>query len=167
LIFRAGRSRSKPGRDVTIENDRAFLHPADEFRALLARVGFESRDGMKRLGFLLLLLLAACGGSSNPGAAVEDYFRALVDKDMTKAVNLSCAAWEEGARTDVDTFAMYPATLENISCTDAGADGADRAVSCTGKAILDYNGEKQEIDLSARQYVVAREGGEWKMCGYK
>jgi hypothetical protein len=122
---------------------------------------------MKRLGFLLLLLLAACGGSSNPGAAVEDYFRALVDKDMTKAVNLSCAAWEEGARTDVDTFAMYPATLENISCTDAGADGADRAVSCTGKAILDYNGEKQEIDLSARQYVVAREGGEWKMCGYK
>jgi hypothetical protein len=128
---------------------------------------FLKRDVMKKLSFLLLLLLAACGGSSNPGAAVENYFRALVAKDATRAVTLSCAAWEEGARTDVDTFAMYPATLENISCQDAGADGENRVISCTGKAILDYNGEKQEIDLSARQYIVAKEGGEWKMCGYK
>jgi hypothetical protein len=122
---------------------------------------------MKKLSILVLLFLAACASSSNPAAVVEEYFRALVEKDAAKAVTLSCAAWEDGARTDVDTFAMYPATLENVACTDAGADGEARRVTCTGKAVLDYNGEKQEIDLSARDYTVVQEGGEWRMCGYQ
>lgn len=40
-------------------------------------------------------------------------------------------------------------------------------MKCTGKAVLDYNGEKQEVDLSALVYKVAREGGEWRVCGYQ
>ncbi len=123
---------------------------------------------MKKWSLLFLLILAACGGaSSSPEKAVEDYFRALVDKDATKAVTVSCAAWENGARTDVDTFAMYPATLENLSCRAAGADGEYQLVECTGIATLDYNGEKQEIDLADRVYKALRECGEWRMCGYQ
>ncbi|MBN1438184.1 MAG: hypothetical protein JW929_02135 [Anaerolineales bacterium] len=122
---------------------------------------------MKKRHALVLLILAACAGSSNPAKAVEDYFQALVDKDATKAVALSCAAWEEGARIDADTFAMYPATLENVSCREAGTDGEYRLVECSGKAILDYNGELQEIDLAGQTYRVIREGGEWRMCGYQ
>jgi hypothetical protein len=123
---------------------------------------------MKKRYALVLLLLAACGGSSNTAAsAVENYFRALVDKDATKAVTLSCAAWESGARTDADTFAMYPAALENIACENAGIDGDFQLVECTGKAVLDYNGEKQEINLADRVYKAIREGGEWRMCGYQ
>ena len=126
------------------------------------------RDCMKNWSLLLLLILAACGGSSSsPEKAVEDYFRALVDKDATKAVTVSCAAWESSARTDVDTFAMYPATLENMACRAAGTDGDYRLVACTGKATLDYNGEITEINLADRTYKVLREGGEWRMCGYQ
>jgi hypothetical protein len=122
---------------------------------------------MKRWRLLCLLILTACAGSGNPAAAVEGYFRALVDKDATKAINLSCAAWETNARTDVDAFSMYPATLENIACQEAGTEGDFRLIQCTGTAVLDYNGEKQEIDLSARVYKVLNEGGEWRMCGYQ
>jgi hypothetical protein len=122
---------------------------------------------MKRWKILLLFFLAGCAGSSNAAATVENYFRALVDKDSTKAVTLSCAAWESGAQTDADTFAMYPATLENISCKNAGTEGDYQFVECTGKAILDYNGEKQEIDLADHVYKTLREGGEWRMCGYQ
>jgi hypothetical protein len=122
---------------------------------------------LKKWSFLILFVLASCSGSSDPAAVVEEYFRALVDKDATKAVTLSCAAWESGARTDVDTFAMYPADLENVACQDAGAEGDGHRITCTGKAILDYNGEKQEIDLAGRDYTVVQEGGEWRMCGYR
>jgi hypothetical protein len=122
---------------------------------------------MKRWHVLVLLILASCAGSSTAASTVENYFRALVDKDATKAVTLSCAAWESGARTDADTFAMYPATLEDIACRDAGTEGGYQLVECTGKAILDYNGEKQEIDLADHVYKTIREGGEWRMCGYQ
>ncbi len=122
---------------------------------------------MKRLSFLFLLALVSCAGSSNAAATVKNYFRALVDKDSTKAVTLSCAAWESGARTDADTFAMYPATLENIACRNTGTEGDYQLVECTGKAVLDYNGEKQEIDLADHVYKTLREGGEWRMCGYQ
>ncbi len=122
---------------------------------------------LRRWPILFLFLLAACGGSSSPALTVENYFRALVAKDAQKAIDLSCAAWESSARTDADTFSIYPATLEGMSCQDAGTQGNYSLVKCTGKAVLDYNGEKQTVDLSARVYKVAKEGGEWRMCGYQ
>ena len=70
-------------------------------------------------------------------------------------------------RLDADTFAINPATAENVQCKTAGEDGDATLVSCTGKLVLDYNGEKQEIDLADRTYRVVQEGGEWRMCGYK
>jgi hypothetical protein len=125
-----------------------------------------------RIAALLILLawaLAACQKSAGGGAAdvVKDYFEALVAKDANQAVNLSCSDWEEKAQIDADTFAINPATAENVQCKVGGEDGAATLVSCTGKLVLDYNGEKQEIDLAARTYRVVQEGGEWRMCGYK
>jgi hypothetical protein len=122
---------------------------------------------------VLLILLAfmqvACQKSqaSSVSGVVEDYFEALVAKDANQAVNLSCADWEEQAQLDADTFAINPATAENIQCKTAGEDGDATLVSCTGKLVLDYNGEKQEIDLAGRVYRVVQEGSEWRMCGYK
>ena len=129
--------------------------------------------------FVLLILLAfmivTCqkSQSSDASSVVADYFKALVAKDANQAVNLSCAAWEEQAQIDADTFAINPATAENIQCKTAGADkdhpedGDATLVSCTGKLVLDYNGEKQEINLADRTYRVVQESSEWRMCGYK
>ena len=123
--------------------------------------------------FVLLALLAfmivTCQKSQDSGASsvVGDYFKALVAKDANQAVNLSCTAWEEQAQIDADTFAINPATAENIQCTTAGGAGDATLVTCTGKLVLDYNGEEQEIDLADRTYRVVQEGGEWRMCGYK
>jgi len=104
---------------------------------------------------------------SSASSVVGDYFEALVAKDANQAVNLSCTAWEEQAQIDADTFAINPATAENIQCKTAGEDGDTTLVSCTGKLVLDYNGEKQEINLADRTYKVVQEGGEWRMCGYQ
>lgn len=123
--------------------------------------------------FLLIILVAfmavTCQKSqgSNASSVVEQYFKALVAKDSTKAVNLSCSAWEGQAQIDADTFAITPATAENVQCKVTGKDGNNTLVSCTGKLVLDYNGEKQEINLADRTYQVVQEGSEWRMCGYK
>jgi hypothetical protein len=119
-------------------------------------------------GLIPVLALAACAsGSTGPAGAVEGYFKALVGKDSAKAISLSCAGWESSAQIDIDTFAVYPATLENLSCKEGSRTGDSADVTCTGKAILDYNGEKQEINLADRTYQARLEGGEWRMCGYK
>ena len=123
--------------------------------------------------FLLIPLFAfmvvTCQKSqgSNASRVVEEYFKALVAKDANRAVNLSCADWEEQAQLDADTFAINPAKAENIQCKTAGEDGNATLVICTGKLVLDYNGEKQEINLADRTYRVVQEGSEWRMCGYK
>ncbi len=118
---------------------------------------------------LLAFMIVTCQKSqgSDASSVVGDYFKALVAKDANQAVNLSCAAWEGQAQIDADTFAINPATAENVQCKAAGADGGPPSISCTGKLVLDYNGEKQEINLADRTYRVVQEGGEWRMCGYK
>jgi hypothetical protein len=124
---------------------------------------------------LLAFMVVACQKSQSKNASdvVADYFKALVAKDANQAVILSCAAWEEQAQIDADTFAINPATAENVQCKVAGADkdhpkdGDTTLVSCTGKLVLDYNGEKQEINLADRSYRVVQESSEWRMCGYK
>lgn len=128
---------------------------------------------IKHSGFwwVPVVLLASCtsgsAGSPGPAGAVEGYFKALVAKDSAKAIAISCAAWESSAQIDSDTFAVYPATLQNFSCKESNRSGDTADVTCTGKAILDYNGEKQEINFADRTYQARLEGGEWRMCGYK
>jgi hypothetical protein len=120
------------------------------------------------IGILLpSLLLAACQTQDAPARAVEDYLQALVDKDADRVVSLSCAGWEEQATMEVDSFEAVTPTLKDASCKTAEADGDNQIVSCTGSIAVTYNDEQQELNLDRHQYVVAFEGGEWRMCGYK
>jgi hypothetical protein len=125
---------------------------------------------MKRLPLLIvaMIFLASCSGSANTAAhAIESYFQTLVAKNESKIATLSCAAWEADARRDSRTFAEFPATADQVQCKESGKDGEFTTVACTGKLTLDYNGDKQQIDLSAREYRAIQAGGAWKMCGYK
>ncbi len=114
------------------------------------------------------LLLAACGSSQNGAVtAIEDYIKAESNLNEAQVSNLSCADWEVSALVEVDSLAGVSAKVENLACQQAGQNGADTYVACTGTLALDYNGEIQQIDLSDRTYIARQEGGEWRMCGYK
>jgi hypothetical protein len=116
---------------------------------------------------LVVLALAACGNQDAPAQAVEGYVQALVDKDTDSLVNYSCAAWEEDAMTELDSFGAVSATLEDAGCQSTGEDGDATLVTCTGSIVATYNDEQREITLDRQTYRVVYEGGEWRVCGYQ
>ena len=128
---------------------------------------------MKKILFITLLfslsiLLAACtsGGSAGAAQAVENYLTALVEKDADRLINLSCAAWEEGALTDSRAYDGVEAKLEEMQCSVSGSEGEYTLDACSGNIIATYSGEDRPLPLDARQYLTLEEGGEWRMCGY-
>ncbi|MCJ7623050.1 MAG: nuclear transport factor 2 family protein [Anaerolineaceae bacterium] len=97
---------------------------------------------------------------------VHAYLEALVSQDIDQISNLVCTAWEEQAILEVDAFMGVDAALEDVSCTQTEADEDSALVECKGKIVATYNVEQQELPLDGRFYVVTREGGEWRVCGY-
>ena len=131
---------------------------------------------ISRLVLLTLLaastLLVACGaqagGSSSPAVqAVQTYLQALVAKDAARLANQSCKAWESDATLEMDSFQAVTATLEGVACQETGKEGSATLVNCKGSIVATYNNEKQNLDLSPRNYKVVQEGGEWRVCGYQ
>jgi hypothetical protein len=115
-----------------------------------------------------LLLLSACARASSPSYVVEQYLAALVAKDDIKAVNLSCAAWEESARADGASFEGVEVILEDVACAVKSEVDQSAVVSCAGRFRFTYaGGEEEEIGLDRRDYLVVLEGGDWRMCGYQ
>jgi hypothetical protein len=115
-----------------------------------------------------ILLLSACGQSSDPAAkAVESYLTALVNKDSSALSSLSCADWESNALLELDSLQAVATRLENLACSVTGADGNITQVNCQGKILATYNNEDQQLDLSVRTYQVVQQGGEYLVCGYK
>ena len=119
------------------------------------------------LTIIVVLPLAACGASNTDASvkAVEDYLNALVEKDADRLPTLVCGAWEEDALIELDSFQAVTARLEDAACAQTGTDGEIALVHCTGKIILSYDNEDQELDLSVRTYQVTQEGGDWLVCG--
>ena len=121
--------------------------------------------------FLVLtanLLLIACASSADaPAKAVENYLNALVEKDEDRLSTLVCGAWEADALTALDGLQGVAARLENASCNQTGTDGNIALVNCSGKMILTYDTEDQDIDLSVFTYKVIEEGSDWLVCGVR
>lgn len=114
------------------------------------------------------MLLSACGssaGSTGAKDAVEGYITALAANDEAGLSALSCADWESSALTELDSLQAVTAAVDGLSCSQSGTDGDAALVNCTGKLVLSYNGEDQELDLSTRTYRVVQEDGNWLVCG--
>ena len=128
---------------------------------------------MRKLFITFLVLLAAglflgaCQPQDAAAHAVEAYYQALVAKDTARVTSLVCADWESNAQMEVDSFQSVEASLKDLSCHTTGQEGEYTLVSCTGKIIMSYNGEGQEIDLSAATYQVVHRGNDWLFCGYR
>ena len=117
---------------------------------------------------LFAITLVACASSQNGAVrAIEAYIRALSNKDTIQISNLSCADWEQSALLEVDSLTAVGSSVQDLSCQQTGQDDSEAYVTCTGILDLDYNGEAQQIDLSARTYIARQEGDEWRMCGYR
>lgn len=117
--------------------------------------------------FIIPILLAACTANADGAAnAVQNYLQALIDQDRERLSNLSCAAWEADALTELESFTAVSVSLQDMSCQEEGADGEATLVACSGKIVANYGNEVLEIDLSERTYQTVYEGGEWRMCGY-
>jgi len=123
-----------------------------------------------RILFLVLIFALALAGCSNKAAsaqAVESYLNAMIGKQADMLTSLSCAAWEEQAILEMDSFEAVSASLEGLSCTESGTENGQALVTCTGKIVTSYQGEAREFDLSRWTYLVAQEGGDWRVCGYR
>lgn len=120
---------------------------------------------------VLGVLMAACGGggapAGDPAKTVESYVQARVKGDANAMIALSCAAWEPNARLEAQSIEGRNATLEGLTCERAGEEGGNAFVSCKGKINTSYNGEQREFSLAERQFKLAAEAGEWRVCGYK
>lgn len=112
---------------------------------------------------LVLILLAACGGSSaagDPADAVEKYLTAKIAGDETALRGLLCSEKEADLQTEALAFSSVTGvTLEGMDCQRDG----DAKVTCAGKIIATYGAENTEFPLTS--YRVVQEDGEWKWCG--
>jgi len=136
------------------------------------------------IAFLSLWLLPGCASSNNgpaAAAAVQSYWQAMVDRDLNKVVELSCADWEAQARTEFNSFSAVKLKLDNVACvaverqppasgqpaSDRDAAGQAIQVTCSGSIIANYGAEDLTIDIANRTYQAVNEGGDWRMCGYQ
>ncbi|MDH5505960.1 MAG: hypothetical protein OEZ02_01930 [Anaerolineae bacterium] len=117
---------------------------------------------------LAALALVSCGsGGDDAPQAVEGYIHALVAKDGDAMLNLSCADWEAGALTELQSFDAVAVRLEGLSCQASGSQGDATVIACQGTIFASYQGEDRPLSLSAKDYLAKQEGGEWRMCGYR
>jgi len=115
---------------------------------------------------LLIGLLYACSPSTHPAAAaVENYLRALVDKDEDSLVGLTCGDFEADALLEFDSFSLVRTRLEGLKCQAQDTGDATANVTCQGQIIATYGAEDQQFDLSKRTYQVQKEGSDWLVCG--
>jgi hypothetical protein len=111
-------------------------------------------------------LLYACGPSKHPAvAAVEDYLRALVDKDEARFVGLACKDFEADALLEYDSFSLVQTRLEGLQCQAQDGGETSASVTCQGQIVASYGTEDQQFDLSTRKYQVQKEGSDWLVCG--
>jgi len=118
---------------------------------------------------MLVMIAAGCGdGGSDPSTVIESYLTSLIEGDNAKSVSLSCAAWEETAGAEGASFEGVEARLEGMACSTVSEDGSTAVVACEGDIVFSYAGGEDEVrPLNLRNYALAFEGGEWRMCGYE
>lgn len=125
---------------------------------------------MRKIFYILILgtiVLAACqGGKSGAVQTVENYYQALVERDDARFAGYTCAAWEESALLEYDSFAGVEIALDGLNCRETGQEGDTTLVTCEGKIAATYGTEQMDFPLGDRLHRLVNEGGDWRVCGY-
>ncbi|RMG62975.1 MAG: hypothetical protein D6709_09785 [Chloroflexi bacterium] len=117
----------------------------------------------------LSIALVACGGApaGDPAQRIEAYLQARVKGEVERMIALSCAAWEPNARLEATSIQGRSPSLDALACRTDATEGDTALITCTGRIITNYDGERREFNLAERQFKAIQEGGEWRMCGYR
>jgi len=116
---------------------------------------------------VLALILVACGNqqTDSPVGVVQSYIAGRVASDSALLVSLSCKDQESQAQTDADSFKSMKASIDSMSCNQAGTDSGFTIVACQGKVLTTYAGESRTWNLGDRNFKTIQEDGKWKVCG--
>lgn len=117
----------------------------------------------------LSIALVACSNppANDPAQRIEAYLQARVKGEVERMIALSCAAWEPNARLEATSIQGRNPSLDALACRTDATEGNTAFVSCSGRIVTNYDGERREFDLAERQFLAVQEGGEWRMCGYR
>lgn len=114
---------------------------------------------------LILFSLAACSSPNPAVVAVEGYLTALVDKNESQLVSLTCPSYETDALLEFDAFSLVETKLEGPDCSLIGEEDGTALVSCQGRIVATYGNEDQVFELAERIFIVEDMGGDWLICG--
>jgi len=116
--------------------------------------------------FIFILLTACSSGASPAAQTVENYLKALADKNETILLSYTCPDYEADALLEYDAFALVDTMLNNVSCQESGKDGDTVLVICQGSVEASYGGEIRDFELAERRYRVVNLENRWLVCGY-
>ena len=97
---------------------------------------------------------------------LENYLKALADKNDTAYAQLICPDWEMDAFLEYDAYQGVKTSLSNLACSQTGEQDGFTLVTCQGKLSLSYQSEQQEVDLSQRSYRLIQKNETWQVCGF-
>jgi hypothetical protein len=117
------------------------------------------------------LLLSGCSSNQPAGDSpavqtLENYLKALADKNETAYSQLICPDWEMDAFLEFDAYQGVQTSLSSLTCRQTGEQNGFTLVTCQGKLSLSYQSEQQVVDLSRRSYRLALKNGTWQVCGF-
>lgn len=123
---------------------------------------------MVLVGLALLLLAGCVPGAADGGAvqAVQQYYQAIIAQQPDAQAKVTCAAFAETARVELDSFQGVKSELKGLACRVTGQQGETTLVKCDGKIEAAYGDQKMEFPLADRIHQVKQENGVWKVCGY-
>ena len=118
-----------------------------------------------------LLILAGCSsaqlaGDSPAAQTLENYLKALADKNETAYSQLICPDWEMEAFLEFDAYQGVETSVSDLVCRQTGEQDGDVLATCQGKLTLSYSNEKQIVDLSQRSYHLVLKNETWQVCGF-
>lgn len=125
-----------------------------------------------RIGLVLLVmtmggLLGGCqSAAQGPERPVEAYYAAITGGERERISQLVCAAFEETALTEFDSFSGVKSSLDGLSCTSSEQRDGEAQVTCQGNIQATYGEEQMTFPLADRVHRVVKEGNDWLLCGY-
>ena len=109
------------------------------------------------------VIVAGCASEDNTASIVEAYLQAIVNDDVERLAELTCAEAEADAITAATSFRGTDAEIQGMQCRISEANEGYNIIDCQGKIAVSYQAELREFPLG--RYRVIQTGDVWRVCG--